>query len=407
MQNIPQIILTFNEENELIETIFEYIDLYHTYYPNSVVELDFKFLMKESVIDVVMQPLLELYNKDDLYDIIENLYMDTIVLYHKIISPPRSSQTYIRNKPNINKMSLKLDILRNKPQPEQRSIEWYKFRYNLITASNAWKGLDTESNRNQLIVEKCKPLDYSKNISTINLDTPFHHGQKFEPLSVMVYEDRYNTKVEDFGCIKHDKYEFLGASPDGINVDKKSKRYGRMLEIKNIFNRDIISEPKKEYWIQMQLQMEVCDLNDCDFLETRFIEYENFKEFENDGTWNKTSQNKLKGVYLLFIDNGSTIYEYCPLNFNQSEFEEWEKNKIAEYGQDKWFKNGYWYLDEFSCKLVLRNKQWFNYAIPLLSDTWKIIEQERISGYSHRLPKQRQKKPETTGKCLIKINTSS
>ena len=44
----------------------------------------------------------------------------------------------------------------------------------------------------------------------------------------------------------------LGASPDGINTDKTSQLYGRMLEIKNIVNREINGIPKSEYWIQMQ-----------------------------------------------------------------------------------------------------------------------------------------------------------
>ena len=33
--------------------------------------------------------------------------------------------------------------------------------------------------------------------------------------------------------------------------------------------------------IQMQIQMEVCELNRCDFLETRFIEYDSYDEFIN------------------------------------------------------------------------------------------------------------------------------
>ena len=49
-----------------------------------------------------------------------------------------------------------------------------------------------------------------------------------------------------------------------------------MLEIKNIVNREITGIPKKEYWVQMQMQMEVCAIyEECDFLETRFKEYEN------------------------------------------------------------------------------------------------------------------------------------
>ena len=55
----------------------------------------------------------------------------------------------------------------------------------------------------------------------------------------------YHTQIKDFGCIQHSKYKFLGASPDGINVDPHNERYGRMLEIKNIVNREINGIPKK------------------------------------------------------------------------------------------------------------------------------------------------------------------
>ena len=93
----------------------------------------------------------------------------------------------------------------------------------------------------------------------VNTETTLHWGQKYEPLSVLIYEHKYGTKIQDFGCIVHPKYNFLGASPDGINVDENNDRYGRMLEIKNIVNREITGIPKKEYWVQMQQQMEVCE----------------------------------------------------------------------------------------------------------------------------------------------------
>ena len=44
-------------------------------------------------------------------------------------------------------------------QPEQKTREWYQFRYNLITASNLWKVFGTESQVNSLIYEKCKPFE--------------------------------------------------------------------------------------------------------------------------------------------------------------------------------------------------------------------------------------------------------
>ena len=135
----------------------------------------------------------------------------------------------------------------------------------MITASNAYKAFENNTVKNQLIYDKCQPINEFKEVKMVNTNSTLHWGQKYEPLSVLIYEHKYNTQIEDFGCIQHEKYNFVGASPDGINVDVNSKRYGRMLEIKNIVNREITGIPKKEYWIQMQLQMEVCELDECDF----------------------------------------------------------------------------------------------------------------------------------------------
>ena len=99
----------------------------------------------------------------------------------------------------------------------------------------------------------------------------------------MLYEYIHNTRIGEFGCIKSEKYKYIAASPDGINIKKDSPYYGRMLEIKNPVSRNINGIPKKEYWAQMQFQLYVCDLKECDFFETKFVEYESEIEFKNDG----------------------------------------------------------------------------------------------------------------------------
>ena len=68
-----------------------------------------------------------------------------------------------------------------------------------------------------------------------------------------------------------------------------------------IVNRKITGIPKEEYWIQMQLQMETCNLNECDFLETRFCEYESKEEFEKDGTFTTSLDGKPKGIIMYYI----------------------------------------------------------------------------------------------------------
>ena len=207
----------------------------------------------------------------------------------------------------------------------------------------------------------------------------------------MVYEDMYKTKVDDFGCIQHEKYSFLGASPDGINVFNGSLRYGRMLEIKNIVNREIDGIPKKEYWIQMQLQMEVCDLDECDFLETKFTEYDNGDAFYNDAT------DKRKGVIMYFhTKSGTPFYKYMPFeHVGYEAINKWQEQMIDLYQSPQynyvWMKDCYWKLDIISCVLVCRNRQWFKDNVAGLAEIWSIIVAERISGYEHRAPNRKPK----------------
>ena len=304
--------------------------------------------------------------------------------YYPLRSYPDS---FIRKLPNVDKMALKIKAIEDKPQPDQRTNEWYMFRHNLITASSAWKVFKSQSSINQLIVEKCKTLDVSK-YGGVNTNTPMHHGNKYEDVSIMFYENMYNTKVKDYGCIQHDTYKFLGASPDGINVEPSSDRYGRMVEIKNPTTREITGIPKEDYWIQMQLQMETCNLNECDFLETVFKEYDDEDTFMNDGSFIYSENNELKGVIAYFMKEGKPLYEYMPLYNTEDEYNIWVDMIMDKHRTLTWVKNIYWRLEQYSCVLVLRNKIWFQNAITKISDVWDIIEKEKVTGFEHRNSKK-------------------
>jgi len=308
-------------------------------------------------------------------------------LYFRYMNPAREcGSTFIRKPPNVLIIDAKLAHIRAKPQPDQRTPEWYKFRHNLLTASNAWKAFESQSCMNQLIYEKCKPLlQCSQEKEYVNTASPMHWGQKYEPVSRMIYEHMYKTKVADFGCLQHDVHAFLGASPDGINVDPESQRYGRMLEIKNIVNRDITGIPKKEYWIQMQLQMETADLNECDFLETQFAEE------GDEGDQPHSSDALFTGIILYFMKDGKPWYEYEPIGFNRDESVAWFNDAMERNQAHMWVKTIHWRLEKMSCVLVLRNKLWFQHAIQVLDNLWQTIVTERSNpqGYEHRAPKRR------------------
>lgn len=267
--------------------------------------------------------------------------------------------------------------------------------------------------KNQLIYEKCHPL--TTNFVTtgqININTTLHWGQMCEPLSVMFYEREYRTRVDDFGCIQHETYSFLGASPDGINIDPTNHRYGRMLEIKNIVNREIDGIPKKEYWVQMQLQMETCDLDECDFLETKFTKYDSESDYFADDTNDKC-------VIMYFANGeGNPKYIYQPLYLLDQpvqEIEIWQEKQMEEGEKQglNWIMNIYLKLEIMSCVLVTRNRRWFQDNVHELDAIWRIIEQERETGYDHRASNKREKRSQSitnevdgkeAGGCFILLN---
>jgi putative phage-type endonuclease len=404
-----------DEEITLIETAYSLINDLLEREPMLYIQSQFHENVILEVFELLLQQLADIIP----YDIEDELVLcieQAMKLFYQKVAPKRSFQkSFIRTKPNMAKLQEKITYLQNIPQPEQRTPAWYNFRYKYLTASSIWKAFISESTRNQLIYDKCKPLNVDK-YSHTSTDSPMHWGHKYEPVSVQLYEALYKTTVSDFGCIPHATLNFLAASPDGINTLETSDRYGRMLEIKNIVNRDIDGIPKMEYWIQMQLQLEVCNLNECDFLETRFKEYvdedaylvDSYSEDDCALNYNKTQEGEQKGLMIQFIVHGQPFYEYAPLNMTKTELTKWEAAMMEKHDNDMWCKNIYWRLDQLSCVLVLRNKFWFNAAIPILTDLWKTIEHEKKHGYEHRSPNKKVKMDNTTnglgGKCLIDLS---
>lgn len=420
-------------ENIVIEIIDEYMqNEIHTMsspYFHKNLKKDITSILYESLYNIhfseqssryradMSTSMIEMCQSDD-FEEVEQLVGEICDNFFKnqIDIPPRSySDTFVipKSSEENDTITATVDRLRNMLQPKQRTEEWYQFRHNIITASNIWKVFGSECQYNSLIYEKCHPYTVNANIlggnDYVNTSSPMHWGNKYEPVSISIYEKMFQTKIEDFGCILHYKYPFIGASPDGINTDPESSRYGRMLEIKNIVNREIDGVPKEEYWIQMQMQMETCKLDECDFLETRFKQYATENEFYEGFTILSEESHtspSYRGVILYFVHkivdfnisvSKSPYYVYMPLDIpiEKEAIDVWIKTQKDELKSEySLYEILYWYLDELSCVLVKRNKEWFRNSVSKIEDTWKTIERERVEGYEHRSAKKRVPKPE-------------
>ena len=402
---VDEMIISDKERIQLSETAYNLVCETIQSEPMLYINPHFHEQLLEQVSELLIQQLGDIFiNTDYINETINMSVEAAMYLFYKKIAPIRSYKNTMPSSSSYTEemMTAKIDYLKSVPQPEQRTPEWYAFRQNVLTASNIWKVFSTPNTNNQLIYEKCSPFDGDKyNSPFTNTSSPMHWGQRFEPVSVMYYETIYNTKVGDFGCLPHKTIKCLAASPDGINISKESERYGRMLEVKNIVNRVIDGVPKMEYWIQMQVQMEVCDLDECDFLETRFVEYESEDVFIRDFSVSPFH----KGLIMYFNNGGKPLYEYSKWGATREEIEMWENEMLEKHSKLVVVQNIYWKLAEVSCVLVLRNKLWFDAAKPMIENTWQTIAREKESGeYVKREPKRKTTKVVNTNSSVTKTS---
>ncbi len=242
--------------------------------------------------------------------------------------------------------------------------------------------------------------------------SPMHWGKKYEPVSAMVYAHTYGVQLQEYGLLVHTLYPFIGASPDGAVVGPRtSERFGRLLEIKNVVSRVIDGRPSADYWAQMQFQMEVCDIDACDFLETKFVEYVDAAAFRADqhpdDPRRPASPALRKGTILCFHDlaapHSPPEYEYVPIDLPDEAAERaWIDDAVqSRKGTHFYGGNAYWRLDVFSCNTIARDRSWFQKHLPTFADVYATILRERDTGFAHRAPVPRAKKRPREEVCLL------
>ena len=141
---------------------------------------------------------------------------------------------------------------------EQRSQEWLDLRENMITASDIASAIGESQYESidAFIKKKVLRTKWAGNAATA-------HGTLLEPMVRDLYDEMTGRKSHEIGLVQHREYPWLGASPDGVTED------GILIEIKCPFSRKIEAKVPKHYSPQVQLQLEITDLEECDFIQYR------------------------------------------------------------------------------------------------------------------------------------------
>ena len=263
-------------------------------------------------------------------------------------------------------------------QVEQRTDAWYREKENLLTASEIaqiWSGPLT---RARLIKSKVPKEVYNPITPRLavprSLQTAMDWGVRYEPVVKGILEKRLGIKINDLGRIPHKTISRLAASPDGLITEGPEELVGRLVEIKCPSSRKIKEdEVPFEYWAQMQIQLEVCDLEACEFVEVKFAETD-----ESAEGWIGLEQKE---------DSGEYRYQYSETPFAQASEEGW--NLIETYG---------WKVVELRRVTQHRDRNWFSSIQNDLQAFWNDVQGARDGTW---IPPPPRVKKQKVVKCVI------
>ena len=368
---------------------------------------------KEDINDVknyIVNLTKSIYEKDrdfTLY-ILDQILEDDLEIIDSDVVLPRGNEIISVPEDRIADVN-HLKFIRELPQPEQRTTEWFDQRRKMLTASTCAQALDENPYKNQssehLVLDK------------VGLGSKFpdnifvHHGKKYEPIATMIYEHLYDVQVEEFGLVPDiscdPKDRFLGASPDGICTQYKltdrtfSKKLNTMLEIKCPYSRKIKLKGKIDgeicphyYWCQCQQQLHCCKLDKCDFWQVSLDEFYSEEELLNDPNEPKIYEeqekpmsfnpNIVQGVIIQLKPINDTTYMpynctyiYPPhLNFTLSQYRRWVMKELSDLSAKEEFKTFkfdkllYWKAKTSHNVCIKYDEKWFSESLSRLRKVW-------------------------------------
>ncbi len=267
-----------------------------------------------------------------------------------------------------------LKVLLQLPLMKQRTEEWFEARKTRLTASDLYDAVKGGNVSIKLAKKKANIV-----VDTINYNAipALKWGTMFEPMATRCYSQKMNNiAIHDFGLVCDTVNEHFGASPDGIN------ELGIMLEIKCPYSRKIVDGviPEK-YKMQIQGQLAVCKLKECDYIECVFKSLDSVEEYVESVADDTVEKH---GVIAEFYNQkGEYVYYYSEPNQTPKECvaEICDRLCIASICKDqhlKFSKYTYWRLDEMIIQRVVFNAKAWETIVPKINTFWESVEEYKM-----------------------------
>ena len=251
------------------------------------------------------------------------------------------------------------------PQVPQRTPAWYLQGKEVLTASEFATLYGSPRAVGQMVVSKV-PRETPTTTNRLACSTsemgPFDWGVRFEPVVKQVLASKWGAVIADSGRIMHPTDTHLAASPDGFIMEAADEaKIGRLVEIKCPIRRAIGEGVPFEYWCQMQVQMEVTGIGECEYVEVKFDSVEKGK-------------SDLSGEpegYIWLLQNPET----CELTYAYTIQQRAELDAWAELEKIPWRVAG------FYSEVVSRDRNWFASTAELRAKFWTDVAAARAGGF--------------------------
>ena len=281
------------------------------------------------------------------------------------------------------------------PQSVQKSAQWHAEAREMLSGHEfgaVCEGVGTPSEFNTAVAKKCSSERFIDETAETESRTvfltseegglsAFKWGWRYEPVARDVFERVFakGKLFDGLGRVRHPTLPRLGASPDGLILD--GEKQGRLLELKCPTSRELTGSIPLQYYCQMQLQAEVCDVEAVEYFEIKFTAK---PKDQVTPEFRKAGKHPWMGVICVTAPTSETappdyVYEYSPL-FPTTE-EGYASAMAWTPANPVIHETSVWAIKDWGYQTVLRNPRWWEtVGYPGYVRFWEAVEGARKNG---------------------------
>ena len=305
-----------------------------------------------------------------------------------------------------------VERLKSLPQTAQKSAAWHNESLNLLTGHEFGSVVNgTTKGIGLVVAKKCglpvvinehEQESSSQSVYLCDADgklSPFRWGWRYESVVCQLFERCFaqGEVFDGLGRIRHPTLPRLAASPDGMIIS--GPRSGRLLEIKSPITRNINNVIPTDYYCQMQLQAEVCDVDAVDYIEMRLTSM-----MLKDAKYTPAVGAKIPWMGKIAVigkpptmvpverEEGTVMEEKHEVESYQYRYSPLYPSTEAGFAQCcAWtpdnldglvvLEETVWYVHDYFTTTVIRNRRWWaEVGQPAYENFWAEVEAARVDG---------------------------